>query len=116
MPNASRGATLRMHLNALVEAQPGGTYLAHCLELDLVAEGASPHDACDELLNLIEVQIRTCVENDNLEHLFFRAPEADWEKLERLRGMMQPHTHRRTIAAQTGRCKKEVELNEFCYA
>lgn len=86
MPGASEGETISLQMNVLVEGQTDGTYLAHCLELDLVAEGGTPQAACDELLNVVDVQVRTCVENDNLENLFFPAPQEVWRKLGRAIG------------------------------
>ena len=115
MPKASQETTLSLRLYVLVEQQPDGAYLAHCLELDLVAEGGSSREACEELLNVVDVQIRTCLRNDNLENLFFPAPKEVWEKLGRAQARCHQQRLRRTIPAE-GMRFQVVELDQYCYA
>ena len=50
--------TLSLRFNVLVEGQADGKYLAHCLELDLVAEGSTLNEACSEMMNVIEGELR----------------------------------------------------------
>ncbi|OFX16291.1 MAG: hypothetical protein A2Z18_05560 [Armatimonadetes bacterium RBG_16_58_9] len=114
MPTASQGKTLSLRFNVLVESQEDGSYSAHCVELDLVAEGRSSQEACAELLNVIDVQIRTCLQNDNLENLFFPAPKEVWEKLGRAQARCTQQKLRRTIPAE-GREFRTVELDQHCY-
>ena len=83
MPAKTPGGALSLSFNVLVERQEDGSFVAHCAELDLVAEAGSEQEACAELLNVIDVQIRTCLENDNLENLYFPAPREVWQKLGR---------------------------------
>jgi len=106
---------MSLRLNVLVERQAEGSYLAHCLELDLVAEGSSRSMACEELLDVIDVQIRTCLQNDNLENLFFPAPKEVWQKLGRARARCKEERLRRTIPAE-GMRFRAVELDQYCYA
>ena len=114
MPDASQDATMLLQLNVLVERQPEGNYLAHCLELDLVAEGDTPQAACGELLNVVDVQVRTCLENDNLENLYFPAPREVWQKLGRAKERCQPQTLHRTIPGP-GKHSRTVQLDQCCY-
>lgn len=115
MLNTPQGATTTLRLNVLVEGQPDATYLAHCLELDLVAEGATPSDACQRLLDVIAVQVQTCLENDNLENLFFPAPKDVWERF----GRVQDRCTQKRLSHRippTGRMRREVEVDQYCYA
>lgn len=106
---------MSLRLNVLVEQQADGAYLAHCLELDLVAQAGSSREACEELLNVIDVQIRTCLQNDNLENLFFPAPKEVWEKLGRAQTRCKQETLHRVIPAE-GMKFRAVELDQYCYA
>ncbi len=55
-----------------------GRFIAHCLELDLVGEGANVEDAISSLLEVIETQIESCQET-RAQFLFF-APAQIWQK------------------------------------
>lgn len=102
-------------LSALVERQGDDLYLAHCLELDLVAEGSSPEEACQELFDVIDVQIRTCIENDNLENLFVPAPKDVWERFGRVQTHCRQERLRHRIPTKDG-ITREVEVDQYCYA
>ncbi|RKY04567.1 MAG: hypothetical protein DRP66_11560, partial [Planctomycetota bacterium] len=54
-----------------------GLLVAHCLELDLIGEGATPQEAVVELKQAIELQIEAC---KSLSQLFFPAPAYVWQK------------------------------------
>jgi hypothetical protein len=56
----------------------GGLWIAHCLELDIVAEGPTPQAALDANLELCVFQIETALENDDLESVFRAAPAKYW--------------------------------------
>ena len=73
------------NLNVLVYRDTN-MFIAHCLELDIVAQGITPDDAKRELAESIQDQIQFCVENDT-EHvsLFRPAPERFWKILTDLR-------------------------------
>ena len=109
---------LSLHLNVLVERQEDGSFLAHCLELDLVAEGSTSETAFSELLGLIDVQIRTCIDNDNLQNLFFPAPKEVWEKLLRARNETAHCRYERLERALPGRMSQfdRIEVDQFCFA
>ena len=54
-----------------------GWLVVHCLELDLIGEGATPKDAIVELIQAIEIQIEACKTNSQL---FFPAPAYVWQR------------------------------------
>lgn len=112
---APEEGTFSLKLNVLVERQPDGKFLAHCLELDLVAEGDSAQAACEEVLNIVDIQVRTCLENDNLENLFFPAPPEVWKKLGRATQHPPGDILRRKFR-DPGREHRTVELDQCCYA
>jgi len=65
-----------------LELRPGyreGTaWIAHCLELDIVAEGTSADAAMNDVLDLCAFQINTAVANNDLESIFRPAPARYW--------------------------------------
>ena len=109
--------TLTLRFNVIVEGQPEGTYVAHCLELDLIAEGSTPDEACSEITNVIDVHVRTCIQNDNFENLFFPAPKEVWDRLGAIQARTSQCTHetvRRNILDD--RHGRSVEVDQYCYA
>jgi hypothetical protein len=56
----------------------GGLWFAHCLELDIVAEGGTPAAAVKNTLELCAYQIETAVANGDLESIFRPAPSKFW--------------------------------------
>ena len=58
-------------------ADVDGVYVAHCLELDLIGEGATPQAAIAELIQAIEIQIGMC---DEPSQFFFPAPGKVWKQ------------------------------------
>lgn len=80
--SASCGEAL---LNVL-EYMEGSIHIAHCLEFDIVAEGASRDEAREKLADLIREQVLFTTEKDIEEKaLFHPAPEHYWKVLHRLR-------------------------------
>ena len=116
--SAASKKTLSLRFNVLIERQSDGEYLAHCLELDLVAEGSSVDEACREITNLVDVQVRTCIENDNMENLFFPAPKEAWEKLGAIQARMSQCIHETTKHSVPGGHHefRDVEVDQYCYA
>jgi hypothetical protein len=114
MLTKSPDGTLSLSFNVLVERQETGSFLAHCAELDIVAEADSGHAACAELLDLIDVQVRTCLANDNLENLYFPAPPEVWQKLGRAQQRCAQQKTHRSIPAE-GKKFRSVDVNEYCY-
>ena len=73
-----RVSKLRINLSAIVYRE-GKFWIAHCLELDIVAEGASPDDAMAALISLCDLQIRVALEESDLESIFRPAPPEIWK-------------------------------------
>uniref|UniRef100_A0A7C2NWN1 Uncharacterized protein n=1 Tax=Schlesneria paludicola TaxID=360056 RepID=A0A7C2NWN1_9PLAN len=51
---------------------------AHCLELDIVAEGRDRIEAVNSVVDLCEFQIATALRNNDLESIFRPAPAQYW--------------------------------------
>ena len=54
--------------------QDDGYWIAHCLEMDLPAEGSTPSEALQNLIDISEVQISAALEEGNLDSIFSQAP------------------------------------------
>ncbi len=65
MGKAKARAPLRVELRA-VAYQQGGWWIAHCLELDLVAEGKTLVTAIQDVMDLSCTQIEAAVESGDL--------------------------------------------------
>lgn len=60
-------------------AESEGVYVAHCLDLDLVATGGNCETAERRLDSLVRAQIRTVASCFNFADLNFKAPERYWD-------------------------------------
>jgi len=58
-----------------------GLWVAHCLELDIVAANKNLASVKKEIGDLITAQVSYAFENDNVENLYRPAPAEVWEKL-----------------------------------
>jgi len=56
-------------------------WVAHCLDLDIVATGPTPETAMDELAGAVGTQLWYAREHENFEHFFRPAPAEAWLKL-----------------------------------
>ncbi len=56
----------------------GGWWIAHCLQLDIAAEGRTASEAFDALKSLCDFQIETAVEKGDLPSIFRPAPAEIW--------------------------------------
>ena len=74
---------LAFQFRVLVYPSPDkkNAFVAHCLELDVIGQGKSIEAAVSELLEVIEVQIRSS-KTQNVEP-FFPAPKEIWEKYQK---------------------------------
>jgi predicted RNase H-like HicB family nuclease len=75
--NRVKKTDCRIPLRAVVY-QHGKWWIAHCLELDLVAEGDTPESALQDLIDLSSLQIKTAIENQDLRSVFSAAPPEIW--------------------------------------
>ena len=57
-----------------------GIFIAHCLELDLVATGDSEKEAQDDLFGIVRTQLEYAFANNNLDNLLKAAPKDAWDK------------------------------------
>jgi predicted RNase H-like HicB family nuclease len=72
----------RIQLRAVVYPH-GKWWIAHCLELDIVAEGKSPESALQDLIDLSSIQIKTAIANQDLRSAFSAAPPEIWAMFSR---------------------------------
>ena len=75
---AKNGSKLRINLSAIVY-QEDAVCLAHCLELDIVAEGKDADDAIRSLISLCDTQIKVALEEGDVESIFRPAPPEIWK-------------------------------------
>lgn len=61
-------------------------WVAHCLELDLVVVAPSMKEAEEDLKSIMRAQIEYCIDNDNMDNLFRRAPQEMWDEFARRQG------------------------------
>jgi hypothetical protein len=65
-------------------------WVAHCLELDLVAADPTKEVAEKNIISIIREQIRYCIVNDNMENLFRNAPKEVWDEFRACEQRMKP--------------------------
>lgn len=90
--------TFRIDLRAVIYREEKH-WIAHCLELDVVAEGKSQGQALSDLIDLCDFQIRVALEESDLESIFRPAPPQAWKmftmgesiRLPRKKAAMQVH-------------------------
>jgi len=68
-----------MIFNILIKNEEG-LFVAHCLELDIVATGETVDQARKDIVALICAQVDFAFSNDNLENLYRPAPKEVWEE------------------------------------
>ena len=76
---ARQDVSLPFHFDVLVEPQDG-EYVAHCLQLDIVAAGQTREAAVSDVIDLIQAQIEFAVEHDNVENVLKPAPPEVWQR------------------------------------
>lgn len=67
----------------ILEYKDGDRYIAHCLELDLVAEGTTTKEAKENLNNLFSSYLQFAKENDIEQFAYHPAPKVYWDKFEK---------------------------------
>lgn len=63
----------------LIENKDKNTFIAHCLDMNIAAQGKTADEAVVELKELLVVQMEYCLENDMLGTLFRPAPKIYWD-------------------------------------
>jgi hypothetical protein len=75
-------ASFRVDLRAVVYPHQDG-WIAHCLELDLVAEGTSAAEALRDVMDLAAIQVDAAIDAGDLESIFRPAPPEVWAMFSR---------------------------------
>jgi hypothetical protein len=75
-PMAARGPSIP--LSAVVYCE-GGVWLAHCLELDIVADADSPTKAMEDVMELSMLQVTVAAKEGELDSVFRPAPPEIWK-------------------------------------
>jgi hypothetical protein len=75
---AKPASNLHIALRVVVYHE-NGTWLAHCLEMDIVAEGENPQEAMKDLVDLCNLQVRVALEEGDLESVVRPAPPGIWK-------------------------------------
>ena len=88
---------MRFHLDVLVE-QVEGEYVAHCLQLDLVATATTETAAIEDVLNLVRAQLDFAKEHGNALYAIKPAPPEAWLKLWRVYEREHPVCQARQIS------------------
>ena len=103
-------------------------YVAHCLELDIVAVADSIDQAQREIVSLVCAQVDYAFSNDNLENLFHPAPAEVWEEFYRCGKRTEREYPLESGFPQTDANKKKILIppwliaktcesnNDLCYA
>jgi predicted RNase H-like HicB family nuclease len=68
-----------MKVNVFIK-KVDGIFIAHCLELDIVATGSSLEEVKKEIWELVMAQVSYAFSNDNLSYLYHSAPKEVWEE------------------------------------
>ena len=71
-PNTTK-SSIRLDLRALLYREDSW-WIAHCLETDIVAEGRTPVQAFEVLQSLTALQVRSALEDGDLQSIFRQAP------------------------------------------
>lgn len=69
----------QISFNVLLK-QEAGTWIGHCLELDIVATADSLEQVKNDLFDLIKVQLDYALENDNMAYFYHAAPREVWRE------------------------------------
>ena len=91
-----------MIFNVLIKKE-GGLFLAHCLELDLVATAKTFSQVKKEMKDIIETQVDYAFSNDNLDHLYRPAPAEVWREFYSCQEMQEEKLDIRSSFKKTNR-------------
>jgi hypothetical protein len=69
---------IRLFLSILIYREDSW-WIAHCLEMDLPAEGHTAQGALENLFDIAKLQIQTAIEEDDLQSIFSPAPAELWK-------------------------------------
>lgn len=105
-PLAKTSNEISFTTNVLIKREDD-MFVAHCLELDIVAVDATLDDVQREIVSLICAQIDFAFSNDNLDNLYHPAPSEVWQEFYRCKEQTE-----RKYAIQN-RFKKKSGVEKF---
>ena len=76
--NGAFGTQLRIPLSSVTYPE-GDWWIAHCLELDVAAEGPTPSEAIGNVIDLVGLHIATALEEGDIASIFRPAPSEIWK-------------------------------------
>ena len=79
MAKETNKEVMAITLNVLIKKEDD-VFIAHCLELDIVATANTSNQAQKEIVSLIDAQVSYAFENNNLENLYHPAPPEVWKE------------------------------------
>ncbi len=68
----------------------GQWWIAHCLEMDVVAEGDSRFEAVSSIMELCGAKIEASIDDGNVRAIYHPAPAAIWELYARAKKFRNP--------------------------
>jgi hypothetical protein len=71
-----------------------GVFVAHCLEFDIVATGATAGEAEKECVSLICAQVEYAFAHNNLDNLYHSAPAEVWAEFLFCKGRLEERRYR----------------------
>lgn len=77
-----------MIFNVLVKKE-AGLFVAHCLELDIVATADDIKKVTSDIFDLIKAQLDYAFSNDNLQYLYRPAPPSAWKEFYDCKGQIE---------------------------
>jgi hypothetical protein len=75
-----RKALPSIKLNVLIYKEDG-EWVAHCLQMDVIATSTDRSTVEDDIVDLIKAQVEYAIDHDNMSNIFKPAPMEEWEKL-----------------------------------
>ena len=98
----------------IVVYREGEEWIAHCLQMDIVASGKSAKVVEDDIIALIKAQVRFAIDNDNMENVFKPAPSAIWSMIGHAKRCVSRNI--RLIIPHNREFIPPVKEVEFCFA
>jgi hypothetical protein len=89
-----------MIFNLLVKKEDD-TYVAHCLELDIVATSRDLEQVKSDMVDLIKAQVDYAFSNNNLAHLYHPAPPEVWQEFYACKHQIEEKTIRSAVKSKT---------------
>jgi hypothetical protein len=107
-----RRLPVKVTLNAIVYKEDN-EWIAHCLQMDLVATGAHSKEAICNLFDLIKAQIEFAEDNNNFAAVFRPAPPDAWARLAHVRKCRRKNLKAEKSLMAASPFNQEVDL---CFA